>query len=807
MPILMFLSHTLSLLQALRCQTSPYYSYLKYGSADEHYDIDFSGDGGILYYLSSKLLFMENDAASCLAVDMIPSTSGEWDQRGSLSLLWPLFQALCLGQFVETLSCAVQGRPLMTETGMSIFEHSLAFAEAEGMLSNTLGISPFGSSRSRANLGKPTEAGEVMISRHKLFQQLNTPPESLLMGLISSLNNVSSHILGVFDKQAKFRLLNTGVWGLCFMAAFVWGFFSVRPESEPDNIILRFPTVCLVGFIPHLLILAGILTCAVIYALALLLCFFSTPSDVEPQTVVDRFRWAWENMQANAQLSGIRIDMHEDFYTALLKIGFTALTVASEAVYLNEWQRIGVAGSTWVEEEKIKEIEAFEHSNDPAQRLSVHIDNAKEIEGMRRGKPWRSGYARQQTVKAVKALPHAQNQRFSGDGIGHMQRGGRYFMAYEYFEGIFWLLVGWLRLLANKALDKVGISRRPQCLRSAKPKEGLTEAQQARRRSQQPGPLDFWILSDNGVLSLPEDDNVDVEQETRRRLQFAYDSQEPPSEEQLSSNLYDWWKHGGWWGERDDSGSYAASTHDNDDTTSVVSISTNASEISDEDATSRDSGRSTPTQTRPHPERSRSPTPSMDHALDPALLASLLDPKDQTSRQEARILAHHLTAPKITTRSQYRHAQSFASAKLLTSTRYRPEGSNIPTYGPLGPEEEAQLLEHLIISRRSETHAAPVFPSTAPTSPNSSASQPSTKTTDRSQPEAGNQSWRHGAPGFGSSGPQCVVCQSAPRTVLAWPCRCLSLCEECRISLAMNNFGTCVCCRQDVVGFSRLFVP
>jgi hypothetical protein len=30
------------------------------------------------------------------------------------------------------------------------------------------------------------------------------------------------------------------------------------------------------------------------------------------------------------------VSMYEDFYTALLKIGFTALTIASEAVYLNE---------------------------------------------------------------------------------------------------------------------------------------------------------------------------------------------------------------------------------------------------------------------------------------------------------------------------------------------------------------------------------------------------------------------------------------------------------------------------------------
>jgi len=51
------------------------------------------------------------------------------------------------------------------------------------------------------------------------------------------------------------------------------------------------------------------------------------------------------------------------------------------------------------------------------------------------------------------------------------------------------------------------------------------------------------------------------------------------------------------------------------------------------------------------------------------------------------------------------------------------------------------------------------------------------------------------------------VCQSAPRTIIVWPCRCLSLCDDCRVSLAMNNFDKCVCCRREVTSFSRIYVP
>lgn len=222
MPIVMFLSHTIGLLQAMRCQTSPKYSSLRYGKADKHLDLDFSGDGGIIYWISSSLLLWENDASSCLAVDMIPSTSEVWDRRGSLSLLWPFFQTLCLGQFVETLSCAVQGRQLMTETGMSIFEHSLAFAEAEAMISNQLGLSLWSAhkaSKATSAFSQPDPVGKL-FTRSEILDKMNTPPEVLLMVLISSLNNLSSQILGVLNMQARFRLINTGIWGICFVRIF-----------------------------------------------------------------------------------------------------------------------------------------------------------------------------------------------------------------------------------------------------------------------------------------------------------------------------------------------------------------------------------------------------------------------------------------------------------------------------------------------------------------------------------------------------------------------------------------------------------
>ena len=749
--------------------------------------LDFSEDGGLLYYISSMLLFWETDAESCLAVGLIPSRFESWDRRGSLSLLWPLFQSLCLGQFVETMSCVIQGKPLMTETGMSIFESSLAFAEAEAMITSRLGYSWLGASKSSASKSVSSGAGTItkMLPRSEILSKMNTTPEVLLMGAISALNNLSSHILGVLDMQARYRLINTGVWGLCFMSAFIWGFFSLRPESGPEAIIMRFPTVCIVGFLPHMLILVGIMICAFIYSLALLLCFLSPPTEgPPPQSLSYRFKLARENMQANAQLSSIRLDMQEDFYTALLKIGFSALTVASEAVYLNEGQRISVARLTWLEEERMKEVEAYASSNDPSHRLGIHLERPKPGDVSEDGspRPWKSGYDKATSVKAVKG-PRLLDARVGSDGVGHTQRGGRYLVAGQFFHGIFWLWVSWIRVMTNKALDKAGIRARPQWLQRSKRERGNQGAQVGVLQTPPPDPLDFWILSDEGVLESPQNDDVDVAYEMRKRQLSESEQWGEREERDLDSSTYEWWKNGGWWGEKDESGSYKASVKD-DDATSIISMSTAATEMDNEDSMDITSGASTPTQRHPYPYHSRSisPTPSIDYAdnaIDPDDLARLLDPKDKDTRNEARMLSYHLASSHVTTRSQYRHAQSFVNTKLLTSTRYRPSNLSVPVTGPLSAEEEAQLLEQMIVKHRSK-----------PLNANQAA-----------------DSWRDGAAGMGQGGPQCVVCQSAPRTVLAWPCRCLSLCEECRVSLAMNNFGTCVCCRQDVVGFSRLYVP
>jgi hypothetical protein len=53
----------------------------------------------------------------------------------------------------------------------------------------------------------------------------------------------------------------------------------------------------------------------------------------------------------------------------------------------------------------------------------------------------------------------------------------------------------------------------------------------------------------------------------------------------------------------------------------------------------------------------------------------------------------------------------------------------------------------------------------------------------------------------------CVVCQSSPREIITWPCKCFAVCESCRVSLVTNGLEGCVCCRRDVKGVTRVFIP
>ena len=309
-------------------------------------------------------------------------------------------------------------------------------------------------------------------------------------------------------------------------------------------------------------------------------------------------------------------------------------------------------------------------------------------------------------------------------------------------------------------LTKLGLGRRPVWLFRYASKTTAVKITARRYRATRPNALDFWLIDENGTLTLPKDRDVDVEAETRQRMGALSNNS---LDEAVDEKLYSWWKSGGWWGDIDTSGDYADAPagpdEEDDDLTSVISESVASSGW---ESDSESSGRRTPTRADPFPS-----DPASDLSL--TNLARLLDPHSPEEREEALLLASHLQSSVPMTRSAFRRRQATQRSRIL-----------LPPSTAEADEEAA--LEQYILARRRDAAA-------------------------KQQQGGSERAWASGADGLGAGGPVCVVCQSAPRSVLVWPCGCLSVCDECRVGVAARNFGTCLCCRTGVVAYSKLYVP
>ena len=143
-PVMLFIAQIHKLLQAIQCQSSPDFVDLRFGTQNASetpaLGLEWQNQDGFSHWLASTALFTSSDADSCAAREMSSPSPGVKAPLGSYSLLWPTFVRICLSHFLETISCSLQQTPVMTEIAMSVFEHSLAFAEVEIMITQTLGV-------------------------------------------------------------------------------------------------------------------------------------------------------------------------------------------------------------------------------------------------------------------------------------------------------------------------------------------------------------------------------------------------------------------------------------------------------------------------------------------------------------------------------------------------------------------------------------------------------------------------------------------------------------------------------------------
>lgn len=746
------------LLEGMRCQTSPDYALYRYGNASKNFDLDYAGEGGFIYGLSSNMLFWQTDMESCMNVGM--TNTGGIKPAGSLSLLWPLFLSLCMGAFTDTLSSALQGR--VPRLDFNLLELSFAFNEAESMIVKLF---------EAALTGGDTD-NSASFDRKLLIRATNTSPDMLLIALIWALSSLSSMVWGVFGKRHQYRLLDTGLWGVAYFAAISRSIYMMW-KNIPDHELFwsgRIPLILLMGFIPHLLVVTGMITCASIYGLALLTTAMSLPESAgSPGTFREKLSLAYSNLQANVHFSNaspIALKMTDDFYTALLNIGFTILTAASEAVYLNEGAKVRVSTLTWLERKRIQELQQgllFKRTRQAIpSELRASIDDSTEVGP---GHAPSSGYGVERKIRGQERdVMLAVVKGSTGLQEIEPRYSTRALMATRLLLGTFWLVAGFNARIIIMSLEACGIAWRPTILvrligapKEDEPSEHpLTHSR--RRRSN-----DFLTFPDGEFARVGNRPDIDIEAE--------FNKHSIPGDD-IDDRMYGWWKQGGHWGENDTSGEYAPSNYvQDDDTTSLISMSANSTTDGNEWEDEQESGRLTPTQRNPYPP-SREATPfEYDGAFDSDQLARLLDPRTKDEQDEAKILSHRLRHPGIITRSRYARALTTERTTLLSSSRFYPSTKSI------SPAKEEAALEQFIIDRRQQV------------------------------PETVNTDWATGASGMGDGGPQCVVCQDSPRTVLLWPCGCLCLCDDCRINMAARNFGQCVCCRTTTVAYSRLYVP
>ncbi|EGW33923.1 uncharacterized protein SPAPADRAFT_135096 [Spathaspora passalidarum NRRL Y-27907] len=223
-------------------------------------------------------------------------------------MYWPIFLNFCWSSFTETLIAAIQGKKPYTETGITIFEHSLAFQE-------------FSSN------------GAFFFTNSKYHKR---PTEQVLLAtLFSIFNHLNIHI-GALINNNKYRLIPSTIIGMAFLTYFISTFSQWK--------VLQFPFILILTFTPQVLILGIIFISFTIFIIAIMINGF----ELKGLNYASFFLHELNEEEDEDTLS-LNINLNDDFYTALLNVGILAITSAGKSSYITELSLITVDNDTWIE--------------------------------------------------------------------------------------------------------------------------------------------------------------------------------------------------------------------------------------------------------------------------------------------------------------------------------------------------------------------------------------------------------------------------------------------------------------------------
>ncbi|KAK7208407.1 hypothetical protein BZA70DRAFT_49971 [Myxozyma melibiosi] len=636
-------------------------------------------------------------------------------------ILWSLYKAFCTGHFVETFSSALQGRLPSRDTGMTLFEYSLAFQEAQ--------------SAQRPSV------------------------EVLVVSLLWAFNYLIFLIISVFDLQ-HYRLIPSTVFGMISLSYF--GVSAVLNDRAQ-----YFPTVWIIGFAPHLAVLCVIILCGTIYTLAAL-CSGGTA-----------------NLHATVQT--VNISLAEDFYSCLLKLGILVLTSAADVTYMAEGPALAVPARTWIEALEFQKRPGFESIDEPPETAeSAAASSAAGSSLRRRIKFSASNLVSENSSSTI------DSSAFGAQLIRRRRhsRSGRRRSSAGFAGGFLSSPLSSSTRASTSSSSAVGPSSgyASENTRVGNGLSGLDSAGGQRRkgadrfrwfviayRIRMAYILVVWTfrmcrdIVRRGVLNI------------RRKL-FGYEI--PETEENTNVNADrgfvnalifgsftedEWYSalvNGAEFPEDDESGEFSPESNND------VEEEDDDYEDDDGDAEEDNEGKVV---VASYASR------SADLELFPELegsdmsLATLLNPRDDDERHLADIMRAHLSANQIMTRNQMLNYQQYQQQQQqqIDDEGWYSDDSDSDIFEA---ENLAALINEIRSSKKQTSRAHSGF-------------DDDDADDIRYQPSL------------------CVVCQASQRSIVLWPCKCVAICEDCRASLAVRNFKGCVCCRRDVVSYSKLYVP
>lgn len=598
-------------------------------------------------------------------------------------MYWPVFLNFCLSSFTETLIALIEGKKPYTESGITIFEHSLAFQEF-----SSNGAFFFGNSKFHK---RPTE--QVLVAT-----------------LFLILNHLNVHFGALLNKN-RYRLIPLSIIGIGFLTYFISTFSNWR--------VLQFPFILILTFTPQVLIL---ITIAISFAI-FLIAIAANGFEMKGLNYASFFLHEPQEEEYGLGSLNLNISLSDDFYTALLNVGILAITLAGKSSYITELSLVTLDDQTWLERSIWQQIK---------QKFGKVPENNGEVLAFLRENKL-TGYGNmisKPTQRLIAGNSYTDGQESDVKNISVWKRRIEYIkiMLVNTWQLLYGLIVDWFVLEYVPGLFKRKILH--QQLTNFRFSEEETEEEFAHRKGKTPRFLQKYVkrrIGDGSLgtkLKKPEFANVDAYSEE----DFANNYAAILSGKQLS--------------EIDNSEDYQVNELAYE---SESEYESDIEEIHTVGSLQAARGRASGVEVQ-----TTLPIQELFTAEEFNELVS--------SSSKLDILQQHMHWDGIMTRAKYR---------TMKSRQQQPtqEFSN---------DESGKLLE-LILSKRNH--------------------------------EKANVTDDFDVSNVHTSRLDCVICQVNTREIITWPCKCFAICESCRLSLVSKGIEGCVCCRREVEGVSKVFIP